>query len=175
MVDVKDLIRRYGLTREEQMLFGRLVSLNQDPATVTGFEELLELAEEKHPGAFLAFKEYQKASAVAFWKHHLDGLEGKVPELRLARMLTSPDNFGYKQGQIRPEVWLGKFDLLYALDASGKTTEARLIAKVSGSEIRKMREMEERAKEAEEFYCLQAMTPDELASEVEQLVALLAF
>lgn len=69
-----------------------------------------------------------------YWHGRLLDLVGRVPNglYQLAWGLTSLANIGYNQGQIRPDPSLGRYDLLYSLDATGQNPAAQLIAGVSG-------------------------------------------
>jgi hypothetical protein len=93
------------------------------------------------------------------WQEHLTNLEGKVrPDyLSIARAAVTPDNFGWEQGQLRPNRELAQYDLYYTLVPADGVTDALLISRLTETQMRRAFEQENPTEENTRDYDVRMM------------------
>lgn len=128
----------------------------------------------------------EKADAARFWRDHLEALQNK--DLLKPRVVsfvgsaTQADNIGYEPGQIRPGK-LGQWDLYDLLREFGCSEEECLLASgLTAGEVAAEERREELRRcgvnpddpqDVAEFERMEAMSPEEINTEVARLEKLL--
>ncbi|MFZ5424230.1 MAG: hypothetical protein ACOZAO_00345 [Patescibacteria group bacterium] len=151
----KKLGKLFNRANEEDQA-AALQILNADPKKPNLFNAAMNAAErnvldqvlmvlESYAGPTQTDPKSIEERAFEWWKKHLDGLRanhGHTAWFGLVEELTQVDNFGYQQGQIRPDVRLGRFDVYYTIVGHGYHGFAAKLAGLTYGEIRLQEEMD---------------------------------
>jgi hypothetical protein len=128
----------------------------------------------------------EKSDTAAYWGNHADelarlGLSDRV--VASVACYANPNSIGYDQGQVRPGD-LGKWDVYYSLKDYLTPGEALLASGLSESEVAAEDERNrlrdtygidpDNPDQVAEIRELERLSPDEIASRIEERTALLA-